>query len=722
VAFPVPDSPRVRFGRYELDPSTGRLLKEGIHVKLQPQPFRVLLLLASRPGLVVTREEIQRHLWGGATFVDFERGINFSINQIRAALCDDADKPRYVETLPRVGYRFIGTISASEPPRQAVVGIPREAGPTDQRPPEAKLSPRLRDDRVKKTSSWVAVATTGLLAVGLMFWLGRSGQLNVTGSARITNDGALKTDLVTDGSRLYVTEIAAGHTILSQVSVTGGEPAQVPTPFASFRLGGLSPNGTELLLAGSPTAFPTGDLGYEFPLWVLPLPTGSPRRVGDVVANDASWSSDGLQIVYTHGHDLYLCNREGGQARKLASILHYPLWPRWSPKNDVVRFTEYDLETNATSLWEVSVDGTHLSRLLPGRNESPQECCGNWTSDGKFYFFQSDGNIWAINEKDSFWRRANGRGKAQQLTFGPLALTNLAAGPDGKKLFVVGQERRAELVRYDSQSHEFVGYLSGISGGQLDFSRDGKWIAYVVYPGETLWRCRVDGSERQQLTHGPLRVALPHWSPDGQRIAIMAAEPGKRWKLFLVSASGEALRDAMPELSNVGDPSWSADGSKLAFGFLAVDASSPPSAIQLLDLASNKISSIQGSEGMFSPRWSPNGRYLVAISADSERLMLFDWATRKWSTLSNQTIGYPTWSRDSKFVYFDDTSFTAEPAFYRVRISDRRLETVMGLKKIRQFSTEWPFGAWTGLAPDDSPLLQRDIGTQEIYALDLEDR
>jgi TolB-like protein/DNA-binding winged helix-turn-helix (wHTH) protein/Flp pilus assembly protein TadD len=110
MASSLPLAPKVRFGAFELDESAGRLLKAGIPLKLQPQPFRVLILLISRPGQVVTREEIQQHLWGDSTFVDFERGINFSINQIRGALCDDAENPRYIETLPRLGYRFIGTL------------------------------------------------------------------------------------------------------------------------------------------------------------------------------------------------------------------------------------------------------------------------------------------------------------------------------------------------------------------------------------------------------------------------------------------------------------------------------------------------------------------------------------------------------------------------------------------------------------------------------------
>jgi len=110
MASPPLPLAKVKFGEFELDPSAGRLFKAGIPLKLQPQPFRVLLLLTSRAGQVVTREEIQQHLWGEATFVDFEHGINFSINQIRAALSDDAEKPRYIETRPRLGYRFIGTL------------------------------------------------------------------------------------------------------------------------------------------------------------------------------------------------------------------------------------------------------------------------------------------------------------------------------------------------------------------------------------------------------------------------------------------------------------------------------------------------------------------------------------------------------------------------------------------------------------------------------------
>src|ERR1700751_536550 len=105
----------IRFGPFALDPTNRELRKRGSLVRLQPQHFAVLQLLVERAGQVVSREEIHQHIWGNETFVDFERGINFSINQIRAALGDDAEKPRYVETIPRRGYRLIATIENDEP-------------------------------------------------------------------------------------------------------------------------------------------------------------------------------------------------------------------------------------------------------------------------------------------------------------------------------------------------------------------------------------------------------------------------------------------------------------------------------------------------------------------------------------------------------------------------------------------------------------------------------
>jgi DNA-binding winged helix-turn-helix (wHTH) protein/tetratricopeptide (TPR) repeat protein len=113
MATPASPPTKIRFDSFELDPASGELRKGGVRLRLQPQPFRVLLLLIETAGQLVSREEIRRCLWEDSTFVDFEHGINFSINQIRSALSDNAETPRYVETLPRRGYRFIGAVEHS---------------------------------------------------------------------------------------------------------------------------------------------------------------------------------------------------------------------------------------------------------------------------------------------------------------------------------------------------------------------------------------------------------------------------------------------------------------------------------------------------------------------------------------------------------------------------------------------------------------------------------
>jgi Tol biopolymer transport system component len=137
--------------------------------------------------------------------------------------------------------------------------------------------------------------------------------------------------------------------------------------------------------------------------------------------------------------------------------------------------------------------------------------------------------------------------------------------------------------------------------------------------------------------------------------------------------------------------------------------------IAIFDLASRKLSLLPGAKQMFSPRWSPDGRHIAAISDDSQKLMLFDRETQQWQEVVSLPIGYPSWSHDGQYLYFD-TTLTEDANFFRVRISDRKLERLVSLHGMRRFWGD--LGSWTGLAPDDSPLLIRDVSSQEIYAID----
>ena len=178
MASPAPLPTRIRFDTFELDSASGELRKSGILLKLQPQPFRVLLLLVERAGQVVTREEIQRYLWTDSTFVDFEHGINFSINQIRGALADSAEKPRYIETIPRRGYRFIGTVRKSPSVNITVLKHTQEALPE-------KAVPRrwLKPSRKKNVIVVASIPFLALAFAAYHFWPRPSPP---SGPARIT--------------------------------------------------------------------------------------------------------------------------------------------------------------------------------------------------------------------------------------------------------------------------------------------------------------------------------------------------------------------------------------------------------------------------------------------------------------------------------------------------------------------------------------------------------
>jgi Tol biopolymer transport system component len=132
-------------------------------------------------------------------------------------------------------------------------------------------------------------------------------------------------------------------------------------------------------------------------------------------------------------------------------------------------------------------------------------------------------------------------------------------------------------------------------------------------------------------------------------------------------------------------------------------------------MKTQQVSTLPGSEGLFSPRWSPDGRRIAAMPVDQLNVVLYDFETHHWSELAKGRAGYPSWSKDGQYVYF--LRVPNDPAVLRVRISDRKVERVVDLKNFRMAGY---FGFWLALAPDDSPLLLRDTGTEDIYALDVD--
>jgi Tol biopolymer transport system component len=437
--------------------------------------------------------------------------------------------------------------------------------------------------------------------------------------------------------------------------------------------------------------------------------------LGELLGHDGTWSPDGQRILFANGHDLYVVRTDGTESKKLLSVAGDPYWPRWSPDGSRLRVSVSDPKTGSSSLWEIQADGSRPHALLSDWNNPPQECCGSWTPDGKSFVFQSDHDgktqIWAIPEKGSLFRKS--KREPTELTTGPLSYSRAVPSIDGKTIFAIGSQPRGELGRFNQKTQQFEPYFSGISADGVDFSRDGQWVTYVSYPEGSLWRSKADGSERLQLTFPPMQAFLPRWSPDQKQIVFTANLHSKRGQNYLVSANGGIPQPLLPGEPDEADPNWSPDGTLLVF---ASFSSRRSARIFILDLRTHKVSVVPGSEEVFSPHWSPDGRYIAAQSVDSQKLMLFDFKSQKWTELARITSAYPNWSRDGKYLHFH--TFGSDPALYRVRISDHKLEKIVSLKGLRLAIGAW--GAWCGLAPDDSPLILRDVGTQEIYALDLQ--
>jgi Tol biopolymer transport system component len=513
--------------------------------------------------------------------------------------------------------------------------------------------------------------------------------------------------LITDGTRLYWVEATYPGWKLAQVAEAGGQSVPVAAPLPNVCLMAISADRSQLLVGG----FVGSE--QEMPLWVLPVPGGVPHRLGNLLAHDAAWSPDGEQLVYAQGSALYLAKNDGTPESKLTTVAGTPWWPRWSPDGTRIRFSVADTKTNSSSMWEVGTDGTGLRPLLPGWNHPPNECCGTWTADGRYFVFSATkankSNIWVRRENIGLHRASR---EPVQLTVGPLGFYDPLPSADGRRVFVIGVSERAELQRQDAKSGQLMPYLTGISPESADFSHDGQWITYIRFPGSTLWRSKVDLSESQQLTFPPMQAALARWSPDGKRIAFTARVPGQLWRVYLVSAEGGDPEALTTGQCNEGDPGWSADGNSLVYGCMFGSITSN-SAVHLLDLRTRQVTDVPGSNGLYSPRWSPDGRYIAALTMDSQKLMLYDTQNRAWQLWVERPIGFPSWAPDSKSIYFDTLS--ADPTIYRLRVGSHTPEPVLSTRGLRRVVG---FAGWIGLSPDGALLIPRDVGSQEIYALE----
>jgi eukaryotic-like serine/threonine-protein kinase len=598
--------------------------------------------------------------------------------------------------------------------------LENESPVSDQRLPteirDATAKRELAPARPHKRLLAAAFAVTVLIAALAYLFRPAMPPPTLSDYIQLTHDAAPKHLIGTDGSRLYFGKDFGG---IWQISVNGGNeaPVDINVPGQKMlQVPSVSPDGAQLLIAQISSLSDA-----NAPMWSVPILGGSPIRLSDIQGISGAWSPDGHKLVYLRDNALYLANADGADSRKLTGLpgpiagfntntsegQNVETSPVWSPDGSTIALTVVTSKARINRLWQVSEKGKNLREMFPRWHPDASACCGSWTPDGKYFIFISEGQIWAVRQAQSLLHKVSR--DPVQLTSGAISYAYPVSARDGKRLFAVESIRRGELQRYNSRIGQFEPFLQGISAQDVAFSKDGQWVAYSSYPDGTLWRSRLDGSEKLQLSFPPVYALEPRWSPDGRKIAYSGLEKGKASRIYDVSASGGTPQQMMPNLNgDQGDPFWSPTGDKLVFGGEGADENG----IQILDLKTHQVSMIPGSDGMYSPRWSPDGRYILALPNDESGMMFFDLNSRKWTALYKGSASYPAWSHDGRFVYL--LHLAKDSTVERLAVPSGKVEEVASLKGLR-FTGFFDF--YLSLAPDDSPLLLKDEGTEELVSM-----
>jgi Tol biopolymer transport system component/DNA-binding winged helix-turn-helix (wHTH) protein len=724
-----------RFGLFEADLELGTLTRQGAAVKLQEQPFRILTLLLEARGEVLTREELRRKMWPEGTYVEFDGSMNTALMKLRAALNDSAENPLFIETVPRKGYRFIAPVELTvvEDPtittairiesKEDVLGelqvpldkekVGEEVG-SRKKQPEGRLGPHW----------WEALAILTGVAALLTYGMWPRPEPRVQAVQQLTHSGQVDPwgKLVTDGSRIYFVVRDVTGWNLMQTSVEGGSIQRTPTPFDNTRIFDLSPDHSQFLI---------GQLthrGEETALWLWPVQGGAPQRLRDVTAQEAVWSPTGSQIAFVEGESIQTTDAEGGHIGQVARFHPAPHALVWSPDGKRLRFTQTDLIEGTDSMWEIGADGSTLRQVLPEGQRGPHEGSGTWLAGGRYFAFSSGvdlraslavdthANLWLMEENRGLFRSRSG--EPVQLTRGPIAFDHPTAIADGSRLFVIGSHNEYQLLRIDPRTSAKTAMLAESGATDMDFSLDGQWVVYAARENGTLWKSRIDGSSRVQLTAGATGAFAPHWSPDQKEILFTGFLLDRQPRLYVVPAQGGAPKSVLPSNNKWASVSgdWRTDGRQIVLDVQEMESGREPD-IRIFDLESGKLEALAGSEGLLEPRWSADGRYIAALNPKKKQVFLYDCKLETWSVLAE--ANFPSalrWSPAGDALFYQDTD-EVEESIFRVPMAKREAERVVRLGDL--LSAGAARAIFTGLSPDGSVYVTVDHGDVDVYAVDL---
>jgi Tol biopolymer transport system component/DNA-binding winged helix-turn-helix (wHTH) protein len=564
MASASPSADLVRFGIFELDRRSGELRKAGARVSLQEQGLQVLMLLLERPGDLVTRDELRQRLWPTGTFGDFDHGLNAVINRLRDALGDSAEAPRFIETLPRRGYRFVAPIA---PDLRASPAVAPEATSVPQQP---SGRPFLRRPAGRTA---VAVLALGLVAV-------------VTAAL-----WQLRRPLVLEGPP---------PTVVSITSLVGNEdwPAFSPDgEQVAFASSGEKSDNWDIYVAliGAPeirrlTTDPAVD---AVPRWspdgrhiaflrivgqTLRIHITSPLGGPDLKVNDfpvtsgVSWSPDSRFIVAGLDEQsaagapagIYVIPLDGGERRAVTQPAHpnYDNWPAFSPDGHHLAYVSchphcdvrvVDVDNNFAATSEARTL-TRTSLAVIGSL--------TWSRDGRSVLFDQmpgDSGIWRVS--------VQGDGDLARVELAGLAQHPATVGSRDRLAFA-RPGGSAHLYQFNAALPDETIAESSSSEVDPHFSPDGRRLAFSSGRSgrAEIWVAAADGSNVQQLTHGTVSGGSPSWAPDGHTIAFDGSDaPGAQYHIWTIDADGGAIRQVTQGADDQMAPTWSGDGQWIYF-------------------------------------------------------------------------------------------------------------------------------------------------------------
>jgi Tol biopolymer transport system component/DNA-binding winged helix-turn-helix (wHTH) protein len=655
VATPVH---KLAFGAFEYDPISGSVSKYGIRIQLQGKPLQILLLLASRPGQTITRDELQRHLWEGTTFGDFEQGLNSAVNKLRQALRDSADQPRYVETVPGRGYRFIAPVHLAS--TKAVLEMAAPASlrvePTPRRQPQPKLLffAGVAVAVVAGGAYWLATRITAPVAAP------KAVRFSVLPPAGFALEGAASRQsfaLSPDGARLAFTAMdSSGEFSVFLRDLNSLVPRLVPGSEGAHTLF-WPPDGQSLFLSA------------RGKLWRTPLQGDAHVLLGDSPSfmMSGAWLSPKRMLLDSFQAS-YLVSPSGGPLERLNEIY---LWPQMLPGGEHALYVRWDARAGRHRAHVLRLSDFSTTQDLI-ETDSRVVYSPSTVSPGTGYLLYVRGGNLLARPFDP--RSLMVTGEAMPVASGvySFAKTGAADFSVSNKGAIAYQSciSRSQLVWVDRAGHR----LATIGPGNINvksarLSPDGQRLATAIYDLERgeqdLWIFDVKTNSGRRLTADPALRDAPVWSPDSRTLAFLYQADGSPPKVHLRGLGEKDADEAMPAADFQAPADWSPDGRFVAFvntGFPRL-ANETQGDVWVFDLARGRkaIPLLHTPFHEANPAFSPDGKWLAFTSNESGRAEVYVQAFRSGDEPSVTGQRYLVssagalavrWRRDGKELFY----------------------------------------------------------------------